>query len=121
MTILLPSVQNVLDRLYWKDFAQLGRGSDIYYEYINALDAIATSIVKTFANKPLSWARDRATIVKVHNLWFLYSKLADGTIIVEEVHDANTNQILTETNPRRIIKESQLRRIIREAIRKIIT
>lgn len=105
MITILPSVQRVLDRIYWQDFGRTGRAPEIYYECIDALKNIPASCRTVIADRSFNWAREKGTVIKVKNLWFLYEKYSDGTVVVEEVYDAKTNQILTESK-HKLIKEA---------------
>ena len=96
MLIILPSVQRVLDRLYWQDFGRTANVSNTYLECISALEKLPTSIATIIADRPLSWARQKGTVIKVRNLWFLYKRDNKGNVVVEEVYDLKRNEILTE-------------------------
>ena len=94
-----------MDRICWQEFGKTGDFSQLYYECEEAIAEIPSSIVTIIADRPFNWAREKCTIIKAKNLWFLYERDDDGNVLVEEVYDAKTNQILTESK-HKLIKEA---------------
>ena len=90
------SVRNVLDRMYLEAVAIRGTTLKEYGECVGAIESIPTSIVTIRANRPLCWAREKATIIRPNRYWFSYRRFSNA-ILVDEVYDSKTGQILTES------------------------
>ena len=95
MILYSNSVQNVLDRLFLEDVAFSGKEPNTYNECIEALEGLENCIIGMTANKPLAWAREKTKFIPVGRYWFSYKVLPDA-IVVDEVYDTLTGQIITE-------------------------
>lgn len=90
------SVRNVLDRMYLEAVVLRGTSPKEYGECIDAIESIPNSIVTSQANRPLCWAREKADIICPNRYWFSYKRFSNA-ILVDEVYDSKTGQILTES------------------------
>ncbi len=120
MIICSQSVQNVLDRLY-VTAVMMGKQPVEYNRCIEALRSVESGIIRTVAQKPLSWARARLFVAKSGRYWFGYV-MQNNVVIVDEVFDCVRNTIIDESTNRRTItiKESELRMMIQECVKSII-
>ena len=90
------SVKNVLDRLYLDEVAIRGRTiPEEYNECIEAIESLKHSVISIRANRPLCWAREGATIICPNRYWFSYKRFPNA-ILIDEVYDTQTDQIITE-------------------------
>ena len=89
------SVRNVLDRMYLEAVAFRGATPKEYGECIDAIESLPSSIVTIRANRPLCWAREKATIICPNRYWFSYKRFSNA-ILIDEVYDSKSGQILTE-------------------------
>jgi len=67
-----------------------------YNECIEAFESLERGLVGMTANKPLAWAREKATFIPVGRYWFSYKSLPNA-IYIDEVYDTLTGQIITES------------------------
>lgn len=90
------SVKNVLDRIYLESVALRGQNPKEYYECIDAIESLQHSIVTIRANsRPLCWVREKATIICPNRYWFSYKRFSNA-ILIDEVYDSKSGQILSE-------------------------
>lgn len=120
MIIFSPSVQNVLDRLYVTSVT-MGKQPVEYNRCIEAIRSAESGIIRTVAQKPLSWARARLFVAKAGRYWFGYV-LQNNVVIIDEVFDCARNTIIYESINRKTITltESDLRVMIQECLQEIL-
>lgn len=71
MIIYSPSVQNVLDRLY-VSAVTMGKQPIEYNHCLKSIHAAESGVIRTVAQKPLSWARAGLFVAKAGRYWFGY-------------------------------------------------
>ena len=102
MVIINDSVLNVLNRIYLDSITHKGYAPDLYFEAIDALNRLDTSVLSVYANSvnnaPFNWKRENGLVLRVQHLLFLYQKEIDKynnkIIIVHEI--AENGMIVTE-------------------------
>lgn len=123
MILCSKSVENVLLRLFFTGFERTGQGGKQYFDAIESFSKLPHSVLSVYADRPISWVREKTKVVKVGYLWFSYNKDDLGNVIINEVYDSQIGKIITEetkSNSEIIISESQLRNIIKESIKKVL-
>ena len=121
MIIYSPSVQNVLDRLYLSAVT-MGHQPIEYNRCLESIHAVESGIIRTVAQKPLSWARAGLFVAKAGRYWFGYV-IQENVVIIEEVFDCVRNTIIDESTIRKKITltESDVRRMVKECVERILS
>ena len=121
MIIYSPSVQNVLDRLY-VSAVTMGKQPIEYNHCLKSIHAAESGVIRTVAQKPLSWARAGLFVAKAGRYWFGYV-IQNNVVIIDEVFDCVRNTIIDESIVRKkiVLTESDLKMMVKNCVRKVLS